>query len=384
MIKTGYSPHIEVSLDNLLHNLNQIRSLVAPGIGILAVVKDSAYGCGSRVIARFLEHQGGIRFFAVARPEEAVTLRSEGIESPILVLGEATPEELSWGWEQRIIFTLNDLADLQKWISDGLRVRFHINIDTGMGRMGVRPDEIDSVANYIKSEKNLHLEGVFTHMASADVPHTPTVDHQLALFRQTISHLRSHNLSPTHIHFGNSATLMRFPIGECTLVRPGIALYGCKPDPFQHFPLDLRPVVSLKSTVIKIKQVPQGTSISYGGHYVTAEKTWIATIAMGYAHGIPRFLSNRGEVLIKEKRYRIAGNVTMDYIMVDAGPNPLIQVGDEVVAMGYQGKTYISPDEVARLGGSIGYEILCNLGTSVDRFYLLDNSIVVHSRGSIF
>lgn len=350
----------------------------------MAVVKDNAYGCGASAIADILEKQGGVRFFTVARFQEACSLRSSGITSPILVLGKSTPAQIKDGWNKRIIFTLNDLSDLKDWISNQLEIRFHLNIDTGMGRLGLLPSEIATFCEQLKFIPRLNFEGVFTHMARADEPQTLSVNHQLSIFRQALAYIRSQGLSPQHIHFGNSATLMRFDIKESTLVRPGIALYGCNPDPGQKFPLTLRPIASLKSSVVKLKQVPSGTEISYGGNYKTSSTTCIATIALGYAHGLPRFLSNQGEVLIKGKRYRIAGNVTMDYIMVDVGIDPHISIGDEVVAMGFQGDDCISPDEIACLGNTIGYEVLCHLSTSIDKIYLLNNSIVLHENGSGF
>ncbi|NLL15044.1 MAG: alanine racemase [Fibrobacter sp.] len=385
MINFGFSPHIEISLDNVLHNLKQIQSLANPHRNdIMAVVKDDAYGCGAVPIANTLEKHGGVRFFTVARFQEACTLRNSGITSPILVLGKSTLEQIKEGWNKRIVFTLNDLSDLKEWISNQLEVRFHLNVDTGMGRLGLLPSEIATFCEQLKFISGIHFEGVFTHMARADEPNTQSVDRQLSILRQALAYIRSQGLSPQHIHFGNSATLMRFDIKESTLVRPGIALYGCNPDPAQKFPLNLRPIASLKSTVVKVKQVPPETEISYGGNYKTSSTTCIATIALGYAHGLPRFLSNRGEVLIKGKRYRIAGNVTMDYIMVDVGIDPHISVGDEVVAMGFQGDDCISPDEIACLGNTIGYEVLCHLGPNIDRIYLLNDSIVFNEKGSGF
>jgi alanine racemase len=381
----GFSPHIEISLDNVLHNLEQIRTLTGPcRVDINAVVKDNAYGCGSVIIARTLENHGGVRFFSVARIQEAIVLRKEGIKSPILVLGRVTLEEIQLGWAQNITFTLNDLSDLQDWIDHKVQVRFHCGIDTGMSRMGIVPSEIETFTQMLKKSDTLHFEGIFTHMARADEQLTMITDRQIALFNECVSQLKSLDQTPAHIHFCNSATMMRFDIKDCTLVRPGIALYGCNPDPSQDFGLNLKPVAALKSSVVKMKQVEPGTEISYGGRYITGEKTWIATIAIGYAHGLPRFLSNRGEVLIRGQRYRIAGNVTMDYIMVDAGPEPKFCTGDEVVAIGYQGEDYISPDEIAYIGGTIGYEILCNLSTSIDRVYYLKDSIVLHETGHIY
>ncbi|NLD98271.1 MAG: alanine racemase, partial [Fibrobacter sp.] len=258
------------------------------------------------------------------------------------------------------------------------------NIDSGMGRLGLLPDQIDEFISQISQSTNLIFDGIFTHMSRADDPETDPVKKQLTLFNHVIDKLSTAGIKPKRIHFGNSATLMRYSIDNCTHVRPGIALYGLLPDPSQTFPLDLRPVVSLKGSVVKMKEVEKGTEISYGGHYTTKEKTWIATINLGYGQGIPRYLSNRGFVLIGSKRYRIAGNVTMDYIMVDAGVKPEFKTGDEVVAIGYQGTEHISPDEIAQIGGTIGYEVICNLSNSIDRFYLLNGSIVLHNSGYIF
>jgi alanine racemase len=177
---------------------------------------------------------------------------------------------------------------------------------------------------------------------------------------------------------------LRFPLSGCTLARPGIALYGCKPDPAQDFAIDLKPVASLISHVVKMKKLPGGTPVSYGGNYVTPADTWIATIPLGYAHGLPRYLNGKGSVLIGGSRYRIAGNVTMDYIMVDAGSNPSISVGDEVVAIGSQGSETITPDDVALIGNTIGYEVLCNLGTTIDRFYTRGGEIIYHESGAVY
>jgi alanine racemase len=159
-------------------------------------------------------------------------------------------------------------------------------------------------------------------------------------------------------------------------VRPGIALYGLRPDPAQEFGIDLRPIARLVASVVKVKQVPAGTPISYGGTYVTPQPTTIATVELGYAQGLPRALSNRGSVLIGGKRYRIAGRVTMDYIMIDVGSQSSVAVGDEVVAMGCQGSACISPDEVGQASGTIGYEILCHLNTRVDRYYYRNGQMV--------
>ncbi|MDR0330146.1 MAG: alanine racemase [Chitinispirillales bacterium] len=379
-----YSPYVEISIDNLLHNLAQVRSALPRGVGVIAVVKDCSYGCGSVVIANALERDGGVKFFAVARPQEAAILRKSGVSGAILVLGMATEEELRFGADNGVAFALNDLSDIDRWESYGVNVSFHVNIDTGMSRMGILPQEIGALIDKINSAPQIRIDGAFTHMASADEPDTPTVARQLEKFAGALGQLRAAGRAPAHVHYGNSATFLRFPIEGCTLARPGVVLYGCKPDPSQDFGVGLKPVASLISHVAKMKKVPARTPVSYCGNYVTASETWIATVPIGYAHGLPRYLNGKGEALIGGKRYRIAGNVTMDYIMVDAGPNPAVSVGDEVVAIGAQGNESITPDDIALIGKTIGYEVLCNLGTSIERFYTQNGKIICKDAGAIF
>ena len=379
-----YSPYVEISLDNLLRNAAQIRRALPSEVGIIAVVKDGSYGCGSLQIAKALERGGDVAFFAVARPVEAAALRKFGITLPILVLGMATEEELRYGADNGVAFALNDLSEIDRWESYGVSVNFHINIDSGMSRMGLLPSEIDTLVNRLNTARGVRIGGAFTHMANADEPNTQTVARQLERFQSGVDNLRSGGHPPAHVHYGNTATFLRFPLSGCTLARPGIALYGCKPDPAQEFGIDLKPVASLISHVVKMKKLPGGTPVSYCGNYVTPADTWIATIPIGYAHGLPRYLNGKGSVLIGGSRYRIAGNITMDYIMVDAGATPSIAVGDEVVAIGTQGGETISPDDVAAIGNTIGYEVLCNLGTTIDRFYTLDGKVVHREPGAVY
>ncbi len=378
-------PIVEVSLDNLLHNLAQLRSRLPEDKGIMAVVKDNAYGCGSRMAALTLEGEGNVRFFAVALPAEAFFLRKSGIKSPILVLGTATADDLQRAHRSDIIFTLNDLSDITKWQSAGVPVRFHCNIDTRMHRLGIMHAEIAAAVDALKRAPALRLEGAFTHLANADEPGTATVADQLRLFFDGVAALRQSGFDPAEVHCANSAGLIGFglPTG-CTLARPGIALYGCRADPHRAFSLDLRPVVSVKSLIVKIKTVSTHTPISYGGTYITSHATQIATVALGYGHGYPRSMGNRGMLLINGRRFPIVGRVTMDYCMVDAGAESAVKVGDEVVAIGSQGSERITADEIALLQGTIGYEILCNLSQSLDRVYVSDNRVVSEEKGRIF
>jgi alanine racemase len=222
-------------------------------------------------------------------------------------------------------------------------------------------------------------------MASADVPATTTVNEQYARFEKVLSELRAYGINPHCIHVANSATTIRFPLFRgSTHIRPGIVLYGCRPDPLQSFAIDLRQVVSLTGKILSLRKVPANTPVSYGGHYVTEQETYLATVGLGYAHGVPRYLSNCGHLLIGGKRYRIAGNVTMDYTIVDAGDSPEMHIGDEALLFGQQGEQTITVDDIAQIGNTIGYEVLCNLSASVERRYLFNGNTIGNVREYVF
>jgi alanine racemase len=377
-------PHVAIHLDNVIHNLHEIRRFVPAGKGIIAVVKDCAYGCGSVMVAQTLE-QNGVSHLAVATPGEARVLRDAKVTLPILVFGVPTESDLEWGYSNNIIFSLNDLGDIAVWKASGKAVRFHCAVDTGMGRLGILPQEAGQVIDALKNAPALTCDGIYTHCAQADEPGTARVSLQLDRFREVLDLFIRSGIKPRHVHYANSAALLRFPLEPaCTLVRPGISLYGCKPDPAQDFGISLKPVVTLKSHVVKIKRVPLGTPVSYGGRYVTKNETHIATISLGYGQGLPRVLGNKGSVLIRGRRYAIAGTVTMDYIMVDAGRVTDVAEGDEAVAIGCQGSECITADDVALAAGTIGYEILCGLGPHLDRYYYLDGKVVNHLPANIY
>ncbi len=377
-------PFITISLDNVVHNLGEIMKIVPPSVGIMAVVKDNAYGCGSVMVGKTLQ-QHGVSFLAVASAREARALRNNAISLPVLIFGPATAEDLVWGSSNNIVFSLNDLDDIDEWKRSGIPVRFHIAVDTAMCRLGITPPQAQQAAGALKTAPDLKCEGIYTHFARADEPDTTTVSEQTALFRSVLGVLAGNGIIPRHVHYANSAAMLRFPLDPaCTLVRPGIALYGCKPDPAQNFGISLKPVISLKSNVVKIKRVPAGTPVSYGGRYVTKSDTNIATISLGYGTGLPRCLGNTGVVLIRGRRYPIAGTVTMDYIMVDAGADTDIIPGDEAVAIGCQDNDCITVDEVAAQAGTIGYEILCGMNARLDRYYYLGGKVTHFLPGTAF
>ncbi|MDD5672840.1 MAG: alanine racemase [Chitinivibrionales bacterium] len=375
------APVIEISLDNLLHNLAVVKKLLPPRVGVIAVVKDRAYGCGAVVLSRTLQ-KAGVPLFAVATMAEARSLRAGGLTAAILVLGEVEIADLRWAWRNTIELTLNDIKTLQRWKTAGVSVRAHIKVDTGMGRLGILPGETEALVAALRHSPAITVSGVFTHLASGNVPKSVSV--QKKLFFNALAGLRAAGIDPAIVHYANSAAIANNSVEGCTHVRPGIMLYGCKSDPARDNGLKLRPVATLKSYIVKLKRVPAGTAVSYGSIYRTARATTIATVALGYGCGYPRALSNKGEVLIGGKRYPVRGRVTMDYIMVDVGNNTDIRVGDEVVAMGFQGRGLISPDEIAQKCTTIAYEILCNLGGELERIYFQKGAEIHRLKGCYF
>ncbi|MBD3421889.1 MAG: alanine racemase [Chitinivibrionales bacterium] len=377
------APELDIHIDALLHNLHEIRRACNGDNGVMAVVKDCAYGLGAIPIARALEREG-VDWFAVARTAEARDLRSRGIMQPVLILGEASDEDLAWGYNQKIDFALNSITSLRRVLAAQKQMRAHLNINTGMNRMGVDLSEVVEIIDLFKANPRISLTGLFTHFASADVPETTSIARQHACFTDAIEVLQDNEFEPQTVHLANSAAALRHSADFGAMIRPGIALYGCNPDPRQDFGVSLESAVTLKAPVVRIDNVSAGTPIGYGGTYVTGNDTGIATIAAGYAHGIPRLLSNKGSVLIEGRRYPIAGRVSMDFIMADIGPGNNISPGAEAVIIGRQLNECIPVDHIAALCKTIGYEILCGLSTTMHRRYLEGDRVVSEISPSFF
>ncbi|MBD3243695.1 MAG: alanine racemase [Chitinivibrionales bacterium] len=369
------SPRVEISLDALGHNLGQVRAQLSSETGIMAVVKDSAYGCGALPVARHLRTRG-VSWFVVARVCEARALRQGGIDEPILVLGDTEPADLRWAADNNITVSLNDIATLASWQATPHDASFHCNIDTGMGRMGLAPDQVPQLAAVL-GKTQLRMTGLYTHFACADESGSGSVAQQLAVFESARRHLLGCGIEPAMVHCANSAAIAGFTMPEwATHARPGIALYGCRPAPRTPAPFELRPVASLVGRVVKVKRVPAGAPVSYGWHYRAERDTTIATVDLGYGHGFPRFLSSRGTMLVRGEALPIAGRVTMDFTMLDVGPESAVRPGDEAVAIGTQGGRTITPDDVAVIGDTIGYEVLCNLSARIPRVYRYAGKVV--------
>lgn len=361
----------EVDLNALEFNYRQIQKRIPKNTKLLTVVKADAYGHGAVPVSLKLEKLG-VEYLGVAIPEEGMELRKGGVKTPILILGGIYGGEV----ESIIRFQLTPVVfrtELLKLLSIEAnrrrkRVKVHLKVDTGMGRLGVPFPIWPNFLKEVRQFTNIEIEGLLSHFSMTNEERDYT-QNQWRLFQEAVAVAHEMGISPRYIHIANSATLITFPRFSLNLVRPGIMLYGSYPSPFYQDLIKLKPVMNLKTKIYYLKQVPPKSRISYGGTFQTERKSLIATLPIGYADGYSHHLSNCGEVLIRGKRAPVIGRVCMDFIMVDVTDIPRVSEGDEVVLIGRQGREEITADEIANKIGTISYEILCSIGKRVPRIY---------------
>jgi len=370
----------EINLDALAHNVQQLKSVTSPQAKLMAIVKANAYGHGAEQVSKIALANGATQL-GVARVSEGLELRDAGIDAPILVLGYTPPEEYHLLLEYNLIQTVynNEIA----WGLSALasqankKALVHIKVDTGMGRLGFFPDSkgMREITNIAKLP-HLELAGIFTHFATADSRDKSYAQQQWAKFTVFLDDLAQAGLKFPCQHAANSAAIIDMPETHLDMVRAGIALYGVRPSSeVDSHQLNLQPVMTVKSRVAHVKQVPAGFGVSYGVTYLTTAPTVVATIPTGYADGYSRLLSSRGEVLIGGQRTPIIGRICMDQFMVDAGHLPRVEPGEEVVLLGRQGNEEISANEIAEKIGTISYEVLCAINCRrVPRHYIYNSS----------
>ncbi len=365
----------EIDLKAMAANVREIRRVTDQGAEVMAIVKANGYGHGVEYTSR-VALKNGASWIGVALLQEAIMLREKGIGVPILILGYTPEDDLADVIKNNIsqtIFTWEDaqaIAAVAKSLHK--KAKIHIKIDTGMGRLGFKWDGGTSdLISQLAAQPGLEVEGVYTHLATADEDDKTFAREQHARFQKLLKQLMANHVSIRWQHCANSAALLSMPETHLNLVRPGIMLYGLYPSPsVGGNPIKLTPVLSLKAKVAFVKDVPAGFGISYGRSYYTKERTRIATIPLGYGDGYSRLLSNRGEVLIQGRRVPIVGRICMDQLMVDVGMLPDLRQGDEVVLVGKQGDDEISVEELAKHLGTINYEILCMISERVPRVYV--------------
>ena len=371
-ISTLPPTYATVNIAALAHNLSCIKRYLSPGCEVMAIVKANAYGHGAVETALALARLGVGRI-AVASLEEGIALRQAGISASIVVLGALFEEQVSDLVAHQLTPVVSDgrilSALAQAARSQSASYPIHLKVETGMGRLGLSPEELFSLLDNPLLRSPLQVEGMMTHLPDADGKDSTFTERQLGAFRRMVEQVRQRGFTIPLVHTANSAAIVRFPDAHFSLVRPGIMLYGYHTLPATVPAPDLRPVLSLHTTIAQLRTIPPGGTVSYNGTFVAARPTRIAVLPIGYADGYSRQLSHRGSVLIRGRRAPIVGLVCMDMIMVDVTDIAQVQVGETVTLIGQQGGESIWADEVAGWIDTIPYEVLCGIGSRVPRLY---------------
>lgn len=364
----------DIDLDAIQYNVTALRKLT-PGAQLMAVVKADGYGHGAVPVAR-AALEAGASWLGIAAMEEGAALRAAGITAPALIFGYVPPAQASAVIAHNLRPALFDLP-FARALSDaaqaaGRRAPVHLKADTGMGRIGKRAQEIVAFAREVAALPGIEIEGIFTHLATADEPENDYAARQLETFNAILSDLKAAGIDPPLKHACNSAGIMLHREGHHDLVRAGIALYGLPPDPGVAWPVALKPALTWRTEVALVKTVEAGTPVSYGRTYRAPARERIATLPVGYADGLFRLLSNKGEVLIHGRRCPIVGRVCMDQTMVRVPDDIDVQPGAEVILIGEQDGERITASDMARTIGTINYEIVCAISRRVPRIYWKD------------
>ncbi|MDR1264471.1 MAG: alanine racemase [Propionibacteriaceae bacterium] len=356
--------------EHILHNLAQVRRRVGRRL-VLAAVKANAYGHGATALARLIEDQGAADWLGVSQAAEGLELRQAGVAMPVLILSPADEDDLEAAIAAGLTLTVTDAATIAQAsraaTALGTTATVHLKTDTGMGRIGLPPDQAPQLAVLARNAPGVELTGVFSHLPSADDPaqddFTAAQIKRFAVAARQVEQV----VGPVVKHLANSAAVLAHPDSWFDLVRPGIMLYGADPSPDRPCPVDLRPGLEWTSRVSFLKLVPAGQTVGYGRTWTARRDSWIATVPVGYGDGYSRLLSNRGRVLIRGRSCPIAGRVCMDQLMVDLGPATEVAVGDPVVLIGPDGPDEITTTELAQLMNTIPYEVTCLIAPRVGR-----------------
>lgn len=376
--ETGRPTWAEIHLDNLAANFKQIKTLVSPAARIMAVVKADAYGHGAVECARTLASEGA-DWFGVAIPEEGIQLRAAGVTQPVLCLGGFWNGQAAECIQQKltpVVYRLDMIESLnQAALEAGVVVDAHLKIDTGMGRLGVRYDELSDFAEQLTRFRNVRIDGLMSHLAAADdASCQPLTREQIQRFDQAAATMRQLGFHPTYLHLSNSAAIYGHRAAWGNLVRPGGVLYGLWRDVLSLSVSDpgLAPVMSLHSRISMLKWVPPGETIGYGCTFEASRKSRIATLPVGYHDGYMRALSNRANVIVRGVYAPVVGRISMDFTLIDVTNVDGVETGDKVTLLGWDQQhpgPNVSAEDLARISGTLSYEVTCKIGERVPRQY---------------
>ncbi len=369
---------VEISLSRLRRNFQRVREL-AGARKVMAVIKADAYGHGAVPVSQCLA-ECGVDWFGVATVEEALELRAAGIQQPVLLLGGLYMSDPAHLIEYRLTPSISSTMRLDTYAECARRygqpIEFHLKVDSGLGRLGLPLDRVRAFVGHYRELEGLHLKGLFTHLASAEDLVASQTEEQGTRFAEALEQLRGLQLDPEWIHVSNSAALLTGRSFPENLVRIGALLYGyCMPlvvPPGQELPKvpEFEPVLSFKSRIVYMKDVPSGTPLGYSAAFFTRRPSRIATVPVGYADGLSHALSNRGFAIVRGRRARIVGSISMDLSLLDVTDVPGTNIGDEVVLIGQADHTSITAVEIAQMLDTVPYEVLCSIGKRVPRLYV--------------
>jgi alanine racemase len=363
----------EIDLRAIRSNLAGIQNLITPPTRLMAIVKANAYGHGMIEVARVCLEEGST-YLGVATPDEAVSLRNEGIDADILVMGyvpDSSAEVMVVNCIDAAVFNMDTAWALSNAAQRlGREARIHLKIDTGMGRIGFKPNpEALEIIKQIKTLPGIKIEGIFSHLATSDHADKTYAHEQIDIFRDFVEQVEKAGIKIPLRHLANSAAIMEMPEAQFDMVRAGITIYGLYPsDEIDKSKLVLIPAMTLKSRISFIKQIEPGQSVSYGRTFISQQPTKVATVSIGYADGYNRLLSNRAWATIKGKKVPLIGRVCMDQCMFDVSDLDDIQVGDEIILFG-KPEDGVTADDLAEIIGTINYEIVCSPHSRIERIY---------------
>jgi alanine racemase len=371
-----YRSYALISRDQLRQNYRSVRATAGPGVAVMGVVKAGAYGHGAEEVARVLVSEG-VEWLAVSSVAEGVALRRARIVTPILIMTGVLPQEWRAAADAQLtpsVHSLDDLRALDRMSRDSETiVDYHLKIDSGMNRMGTRATA-EEIITALRTATHARLNGLMTHFASPADYTSKQTEEQTDYFSAVIEQLRHAGFAPPHIHMSstNALAYRRTP-GWLNMVRPGHALYGyvspargTAPKPL----LDVKPVLTWKAKILTVKEIPAGVRVGYGGVFQAPQAMRIAVLAAGYADGVSHRLSNKGKVIAAGKLVPIVGTVCMDLTTIDISHTTSLKPGDEVTLLGREGDASLDAQQIARMAGTISYDILCSIGARVERVYV--------------
>lgn len=368
MDNKAYSTWLEVDLGAIKHNIKLIKTMT--GTKLMAVIKANGYGHGVMAVAKAAQ-EAGAEWLGVARMEEALNLRNAGISAEIMVLGYTPPVLVPEAVQHQIHVAIYDVHMAKAYAAYASKLprklRAHLKVETGMGRLGMDPKLVLNVLTNRKDLVNIEIDGIFTHFARADEPGIDKTKNQLAIFTHLLSELRERNLCPDFVHAANSAAVINYPEAYFDMVRPGIAIFGLDPSLDTPLPDTFRKALTWKARLTSVRTLPPGHGVSYGSVYVTSKEERIGVIPVGYGDGYRRVGGQ--QVLVGGKIVNVVGRVCMDQCMLQLDALPEAKPGDEVVLLGEQGGKEITAGDLAERWGTLNYEVVCGLADRLPRLY---------------